>query len=190
MTPDAHGEVSAYLGPIAPGTLLTTTLTNTATGETSEFSNCFAVLDGGGTQGGPTFTVNVSTDTLTPADEGCTTVECTLREAIEAANGAAGLNTIVFDFSGVQIPLVTALPDITRPVVIDGSTQESGVQIDGTGAGAADGFVLAPGSGSSTIKGLEIQDFTLTDEAAIRIFSAGQPASRATSSTTSMTASS
>jgi CSLREA domain-containing protein len=173
FTPDANGEQAVYMGALAPGTLLTVTLTHIFTSDTSEFSNCATVADGGNQQPGPTFTVNVSTDTLAPTTAGCTVDECTLREAIIAANGVPGQNTIVFDFAGVQIPLVTALPDITDPVVIDGSTQALGVQIDGTGAGAADGFVLAPGSGGSTIKNLEIQDFTLTDEAAIRILSAG-----------------
>src|SRR3989442_992427 len=66
-----------------------------------------------------------------------------LRQAILGANAAAGSDTIQFKIaaSGVQtIALTSALPEVTDPVVIDGTT-EGGfagtplIVIDGTNAG-------------------------------------------------------
>src|SRR3712207_1774109 len=76
------------------------------------------------TSAAPTvFAVNSTAD---PGDGVCNSTECTLREAITAANAGAGLDTISFNIpgSGVQtIAPATALPIITDPVVIDGYTQ-------------------------------------------------------------------
>jgi CSLREA domain-containing protein len=173
FTPDANGEQAVYAGALAPGTLLTVTLTNASTADTSEFSNCATVADGANAQGGPTFTVNVGGDPLSPSDAGCTVVECTLREAIVAANDAPGLNTIIFDFPGVQIGLNAALPAVTNPAVIDASSQLSGVQINGSDTIGADGLVLAAGSGGSTIRHLEFRFFDGPGESAIRVQSSG-----------------
>ena len=72
-----------------------------------------------------------------------------------------GSNTITFAIpSGplvIQPTAVLPLPAVTDPVVIDG-TSEAGVVIDGNGL-SQDGFLLAAGSGGSTIKGLTIQNF-------------------------------
>jgi CSLREA domain-containing protein len=60
-----------------------------------------------GPQPGPTFTVNANADT----DDGtCGVTDCTLREAINAANAQAGANTVIFDGVSEPIILTSALP--------------------------------------------------------------------------------
>ena len=59
-----------------------------------------------------------------------------------------------------SIPLASPLPEITTPVIIDGTTQPTSdlVGIDGSDAGAGtDGLRIS--GGSSTIRGLHIEDF-------------------------------
>ncbi len=89
-----------------------------------------------------------------------------LRQVINSINAAtAGTNTITFDISGsggpyiIQLMNGTPLPMITRPVLIDG-TSEPGyvstplIELDANGASA--GLTLGPGSDDSTIQGLSI----------------------------------
>ena len=69
-----------------------------------------------------TYTVNSTADT----DDGvCNAANCTLREAINAANANAGTDTIRFVIGSGQKSIVplSALPTIVDPVVIDGTTQ-------------------------------------------------------------------
>jgi hypothetical protein len=91
-----------------------------------------------------------------------------LRQAILNANKHIGADRIVFNMpsSFLTISLVSALPTITDPVTIDGTTQKGStgapnpVTIDGTLAGSlASGFVIA--TRNTTIKGLIIQDFAI-----------------------------
>ena len=102
-----------------------------------------------------TFTVADTSD----ADAG------SLRQAILDSNAAPGSNTIDFDIgSGPQtISLLSALPAITVTVDIDGTTQPGYqgspmIQLDGTGAGAADGLDIE--ANNCTIKGLSITGFS------------------------------
>jgi hypothetical protein len=82
-----------------------------------------------------------------------------LRQAILDSNNTPGLNTIAFDINNggaVEIQPLSALPDITNPVIIDGTTQPgfSGaplVILNGTQEPFASGLVIGPGGGS-TIK--------------------------------------
>ena len=75
----------------------------------------------------------------TTADSG----DGSLRQAILAADGAMGTNTITFDIAGPGPYIIepqSALPSITEPVIIDGTTQPGYVsspliQIDGSQAG-------------------------------------------------------
>ena len=90
-----------------------------------------------------------------------------LRQAILNSNAAPGSNTIDFGIgTGAQtISLLSALPNITVPVLIDGTTQPGYttaplIDLDGTGAGSsASGLDLAAGSGGSTIRALVINNF-------------------------------
>jgi CSLREA domain-containing protein len=179
--PSGYGEGQRYLGSVNATTngngdatfnaLLSATigddyLTATATdpaNNTSEFSPC--LYGANPAQSGPTFTVN----TVADADDGlCTTLHCTLREAINAANAASGTNTIAFAISGAGVKTIqptSALPQVTGPAVIDGTTQPgySGtpiIELDGNLLSAnstVDGLVLS--GGSSTVRGLIINRF-------------------------------
>lgn len=100
-----------------------------------------------------------------------------LRQAILDANASAGLDTIAFNIPGAgphTIQPLSALPNITDPVVIDGYTQPGSspntnppelgsnavlvIELDGTNAGAAvDGLFIT--AGSSTVRGLVINRF-------------------------------
>jgi hypothetical protein len=91
-----------------------------------------------------------------------------LREAILAANATPGLVRIQFAIPDGQprvIELTAALPTITGPVVIDGTTDPSfppngfsrTVILDGGGR-AIPGLVLGDGSAGSTVRGLLIRN--------------------------------
>jgi hypothetical protein len=119
-----------------------------------------------------TLTVDSAADSTTAGDG-----LCTLREAIVNANtdsdttsgdctAGSGVDTITFSIAGggsvATIAPLSALPEITDPVTIDGTTQGCAsppcVVLDGVGAG----FVRAGvevAAGSSTVRGLVIQRF-------------------------------
>jgi CSLREA domain-containing protein len=92
--------------------------------------------------------------------------KCTLRAALQVANADATTDTITFAIgSGVQtIAPASALPQVTQPVIIDGTTQGGWapnapkIELDGLNAGAsARGlWILA---GQSTIRGLVLKRF-------------------------------
>ncbi|MDX6288051.1 MAG: hypothetical protein QOG53_3536 [Frankiales bacterium] len=107
-----------------------------------------------------TYVVNVDTDT----DDGVCDHDCTLREAINAANAHSGADVITFaiDTGSQTIAPTSALPTITGPVTIDGTTQPGWVdapiiELNGASAGAANG--LSVSAGNSTIRGLVINRF-------------------------------
>jgi CSLREA domain-containing protein len=155
----------------------TTTLQNQ---RTSEFSAAVTVSGtaGGGSddpaQAGPTFVVNTNADPA-EGDGVCTEADCTLREAIDAANGHGnidGPDEIQFAIPGIGVQTITPdveLPSIDEPVLIDGTTQPDYldhplVYLDGSNTTCgiecrADGLYVAPGGSGSTIRGLEIGNF-------------------------------
>jgi CSLREA domain-containing protein len=110
-----------------------------------------------------TFTVNKTDD----HDDGvCNSGDCTLREAINAANTHSGADTIAFNIAGAGVHTLTftsSLPTITDPVNIDGATQPGFagipiIELSGTGAGTqVNGLTIS--SGSSTIRKLVINRF-------------------------------
>jgi trimeric autotransporter adhesin len=132
-----------------------------------------------------TFVVNSSLD---PGSGGCTAGECTLREAITAANATTTADTINFSFgtsarsSGpdpdaiiteVLIQPTTALPTITQPVTVNGySVSGSLVNTDPVVSNArprirVDGALLGAGArgitvcaNNVTIKGLSVTRFS------------------------------
>ena len=117
------------------------------------------------------FTVNSTND---PGTGTCDAVECTLREAINAANGSGGFDEITFNIAGAgpfTIQPVTELPAVTEAININGYTQSGSVQNTSCTGTATLQIVLngalAPLSsngltlmtGSSTIQGLVINGF-------------------------------
>lgn len=85
-----------------------------------------------------------------------------LRQAILDANAANDLDTIIFRIPGTghhTISLLAALPAITDPVVIDGTTQPGYIDIpiielNGAAVPSSDGLRLA--TGNTTVRGLVI----------------------------------
>jgi CSLREA domain-containing protein len=113
-----------------------------------------------------TLTVNSNND----YDDGtCNATHCSLREAINKANTMSGTITIKFNIGGGgprTIKTSSALPEVTVPVVIDGTSQPffNGtsplIELDGSlvGGGSVDGLVLS--GGDSTVKSLAIINFS------------------------------
>ncbi len=86
--------------------------------------------------------------------------QCTLRSAIEQANHNPGRDFIHFAIPDVGVPVIhptTALPEITRPVIIDGTTQPGSgkVEVDGSGL-VFESPCLRIEADTSRIKGLVI----------------------------------
>ncbi len=132
------------------GRFITATATSDTTGDSSEFSQCIQVVRAN------SFIVTNTNDSGPGS----------LRKAIGDANLILGLDTITFDIpaSGVQtINLLSALPEITDPVIIDGSSQPgfSGVPlIELNGVAAGTGTTgLRISSGESTIRSLTVNRF-------------------------------
>ena len=113
-----------------------------------------------------TFSVNSDND----VDDGtCNVAHCSLREAINASNASTGVkDTINFSIGTGKktiTPAGSALPTVTDPVIIDGTTQNCSpdstpcIELDGTSAGAsADGLAIT--AGNSTVRGLVINRFS------------------------------
>jgi hypothetical protein len=91
-----------------------------------------------------------------------------LRQAILDANATPGTNEVDFDIGGGGVQTIrpsTALPEVTRSIVIDGTTQQGFagsplIGIDGTDVtpGASGLVIRADGS---TVKGLAISNFRI-----------------------------
>jgi parallel beta-helix repeat protein len=86
-----------------------------------------------------------------------------LRKAITEANAVAGLDTIDFDIPGsgvhtIEVP--TALPTVTSPVVIDGTTQPgyAGAPLIELHGANTNGLHIT--AGSSTVRGLVLNGFS------------------------------
>jgi titin len=124
---------------------------------------------------GATLAVDSTADTtdFSTADGVCDTNDsvgngpCTLRAAIEQANGLAGLDRIEFSIAGAgphTISPSSALPTITDPLIIDGTSEPDFVntpivELDGTSAGTGPVNGLNITAGGSTVKGLVINRF-------------------------------
>ncbi|NJN16320.1 MAG: CSLREA domain-containing protein, partial [Oscillochloris sp.] len=166
------GSLEIAEPPVSAGDTIVATATD-ANGNTSLFSAAItATTLGGDEQSGPIFTVN---STLDPGDGTCTSGECTLREAIDAANTQPGPNTINFAIPGGGVQTIapsSALPIISDPVVIDGYSQPGAtansltvgtnavlqIELDGSLiGGSADGLALR--TSNSSIRGLAIGRF-------------------------------
>lgn len=106
--------------------------------------------------------VPTSTFTVTNADD---SGDGSLRQAILDANASANRDTIRFAIPGAGVHTIaplSALPPITDPVTVDGTTQPGYagtplVQLDGTSAGNCDGLRIT--AGNSTLRALAIGNF-------------------------------
>lgn len=110
----------------------------------------------------PPLVVNSAND----VDDGsCNATHCSLREAIIAANATTGIEAIRFSIAtGPQtIAPTSALPTITKPVIVNGRTQPGYagtpiIELNGAAAGTnADGLRIS--AGGSTVRGLVINRF-------------------------------
>ena len=89
----------------------------------------------------------------------------TLRQAILDSNRTPGTNTIAFNLEGpvpATISPLSALPTISRAVIIDGTTQPGFagrpvIGLDGSNAGSANGLHIT--SGNTMVRGLAIYGF-------------------------------
>ena len=124
-----------------------------------------------------TFIVNSTAD---PGTGVCDATECTLREAINAANAnnnPTEKDLIKFNISGTGVHTISPtspLPQITEPVIINGYSQPGSsantlakgtnavltIELDGTNAGSADG--LSIGAKGTVVKGLVINSFGIS----------------------------
>jgi CSLREA domain-containing protein len=113
------------------------------------------------------FFVTSSADT---DDGACDLAGCTLREAINASNAAAGTDFIHFAISGTAPIVITPtspLPYITETIVLDGTSQSGyapqipAIEIDGSTAGPEQthGLVFTTTADNSMVLGLSIYDF-------------------------------
>ncbi len=98
-------------------------------------------------------------------DAMCDVTHCSFREALNAANANPGIDMIGFSIPGAgphTIRPASALPTITDPVVIDGTTEPDFagtpiVELDGSSAGSVQGLDIT--AANSTIRGLVINRF-------------------------------
>ncbi|WP_406699610.1 Calx-beta domain-containing protein [Singulisphaera sp. Ch08] len=119
--------------------------------------------NGAPSQPAPVVSIPRSTIVTTTEDSG----PGSLRQAILNANANPGPDTIRFDVSGEgprSIRPTSALPTITDPVTIDGTSPQGRqkaprIELTGTDAGArANGLTIT--AGGSTVRGLAINGFT------------------------------
>ncbi len=120
------------------------------------------------------FTVNSTAD---PGAGVCDVAECTLREALSAANVSPDADLIAFAIPGPgphTIQPLSPLPTVTNPVIIDGTSQPGFagtplIELDGSLAGATANGLRITGGGS-TVMGLAINRFA---RAGIELVSGG-----------------
>jgi CSLREA domain-containing protein len=121
-----------------------------------------------GPKGGGDPVVSYTVNTQDDADDGtCNASHCSLREAILAANDYAGLNKVFFNIPGAgihRIETATGFPEISDPIVIDGTTQPGFTNaplIELRSSVDKSGTALSVRGGNSTIQGLSILNFNI-----------------------------
>jgi CSLREA domain-containing protein len=136
---------------------ITATTTREA-GATSEFSTCAEYEP-------PPQTFVVKT--LEDSFHGACGPDCSLRDAIDAANEFPNVDTIEFAVAGTIEPDEQDLPTIDEPVIVDGTSApgysgEPVVIVDGTEAaneGRTQGLSLSPDAAGSKVTGVAIENF-------------------------------
>ncbi len=178
--PSGSGEGAQFLGTLlgnfpaqtfsgtvaapSPGnTVITAVTVDDVFTDTSPFSVCATAVN-------PTFTVT-TTGSSGPGS---------LADAITQADAGGIPANIVFAIPGggpATIAQQAALPAVTVPVTIDGTTESGtpagsmGILLSGGAGSSGDGLVLGSGSDGSVVRGLAIGGFTTAESAAIRVFS-------------------
>ena len=111
------------------------------------------------------FTVNTAGDMsdVNPGDGVCADVNgnCSLRAAIEETNALAGADSISFNIRGSGVHTITlgsALPSVTEPLTLDGSTQPgfAGTPLIVVDADGIVGTILTVSVGDTTLRDLGI----------------------------------
>ncbi len=152
VTTDGAGNVSftASLPAVSAGQAITSTATDPAN-NTSEFSGCRVV------PGTPQTFAVTNTNDSGPGS---------LRQAILDANaGVTSFDTIRFNIPGTGVHTIaplSGLPNMTDPVIIDGTTQPGYagtpvIELSGTNAGNTIALVVS--GGGSTVRGLAINSY-------------------------------
>ncbi len=189
VTTDGSGDASfsnvSFAQTVPVGYFISAVTVDLASGNTSEFSHGAVAVSS--TQA--TITVDTTSDTSDGDTTSLSTLLAnkgadgfiSLREAIIAANntanGAGEADRIYFNIAGAgtrTINVTSALPTITQALTIDGYSQSGTTQntlavgsnavlrieINGAGAGSANGLTLGAGSDGSVIQGLVINRFS------------------------------
>jgi len=170
VTASAPGFTGMFSGNTATGVI---TISNA--GPAGNYTVTVTATDNCGATTMTTFALGVGAQTLTvnsTADDASVNGNCTLREAIQAANtnlavdacaaGSAGLDNIVFNVGAgtPSISVLTALPVITEAVLLDGATGgATRVELNGGNLGA-NRHGLNITAGNSVIRGMIINRFT------------------------------
>ena len=107
-----------------------------------------------------TFAVSKTADT----NDGTCNADCSLREAIVAANAAAGADTITFGVAGTFSIIGTALPAVSGPLAVNGTSAPGWVsapvvRIDGAGLASGNGLTFNAGATSSSVSALAVTGF-------------------------------
>lgn len=107
-----------------------------------------------------TFAVSKTADT----NDGVCDADCSLREAITAANAAAGGDTITFAVAGTFTISGSALPAISGPLVVNGTSAPGWVsapvvRVDGTGLASGSGLTFGAAAASSSVSALAVTGF-------------------------------
>ncbi len=170
LTPNAPGFTGTLSGNPATGAI---TIGNA--GPVGSFTVTVTATDNCGLTSTRAFALTVGAQTLTvnsTADDTLVNGNCTLREAIQAANtnlavdacaaGSVGLDNIVFNLgSGTPtINVLSALPAISEAVALDGATGgATRVELNGGNLGAnVHGLTIT--AGNSNVRALVINRFT------------------------------
>ena len=106
-------------------------------------------------------------DGLCDVDLATPGLQCTLRAAIQEANGTAGMDTITFNIAGAGVKTIaplTILPTISNAVILDGTTQPGFagtplIELSGASCATSPCHGLWITAGGSTVKGLIVNRF-------------------------------
>ncbi|MBZ0292548.1 MAG: CSLREA domain-containing protein, partial [Anaerolineae bacterium] len=185
---DSDGTIASYTWRDSANQVVATGVNPTVQLAVGVWDLTLTVVDDDGSEDVDTVTITVEAvsqtyvinTTADPGDGTCDATECTLREAINASNTNEPKDTIAFDIPGTAPYIIapeTGMPEITDPVIIDGTTEPDYVDapiivLTGGSLLDADGVIgLNISAGDTTVRGLVINFFS--DSAGIRLTTNG-----------------